>query len=136
MAKVDLSQANIEVTDRRDISESAILEPKSLRSDVHYRFVQVRPSAVSRAKLRGYRVVKPSETGEKTLFDQEDASAEDVIKHGDRVLMSVPKKVHAENRRRVKEMSESRLRSNDQRVRELAARGKVKLHERDEEDDE
>jgi hypothetical protein len=135
MTKVDLSKVEAEVEDRRHLSDSDILDERTLRKDMHYRFVQVRPTSIARAKLRGYRIVKPSETEEKTLYSQEDATPEDVIQHGDRVLMAVPKRVHADNRRRVKEMAETRLRSHDQRVRQLAAERKVKLHEHDEEDD-
>jgi len=98
--------------------------------------VQVRPTQLSRARLKGYRMVKPSETGEKTLYDQEDATPEDVIKHGDRVLMAVPKAKHQKHRKEIQDLTNSRLRSADQRVKELAARSKVKLHEKYEEDDE
>lgn len=134
MAKIP--SVPIDVSDRRDVSESAIIDPSTLRSGYHYRFVQVRPTNLARARLKGYRVVKPSETNEKTLYDQEDAIPEDVIKHGDRVLMAVPTAKHQSHREEIRRLTNSRLQSNDQRVRELAKRSKVKLHDKDEEDDE
>lgn len=123
---------DISVVDRRDLGESEILDPNTLRGSVHYRFVQTRNTQLARARLKGYRVVKPSETGERTLFEQEDAPAEDVIKHGDRVLMAAPMAKHKDNRRRVRDRAVRRLKSHDQQLRELAKERGIKIEDSEE----
>jgi len=125
---------SIEVRERRHESESAILDEDTLDKGMHYRFIQTRPAAVARAKLKGYRVVKPSEDGVKTLYDQEDADAEDVIKHGDRILMAVPKARHQKHRKDVRDLATSRIKSVEAKTRQLAREAKIKIHDKEEDD--
>jgi hypothetical protein len=127
---------NIEATSRRHPKESAVLDEETLDPSMQYRFIQERPTAISRAKLKGYRVVRPSEDGVKTRFGQEDEPAEDIIKHGDRILMAIPKASHHQHRSDLKKSAIQRLSSNEQRVRQLARENKIKLHDKYEEDDE
>ena len=124
----------IDAKDRRHASESAILDEDTLDPNMHYRFIQERPTSLSRARLKGYRLVKPSETDVRTLFDQEDKPGEDIIKHGDRVLMAIPKSKHHQHRRDISEMTLRRLQSNDQKVRELASKTRVEIHDTEEDD--
>jgi hypothetical protein len=126
--------AYVEGKDRRHQSDSAILDEETLDPNMHYRFIQERPTSISRAKLKGYRLVRPSETDVRTLYDQEDQPGEDIIKHGDRILMAIPKSKHHRNRRDISEMTLRRLQSNDQKVRELARQSKVEIHDREEDD--
>lgn len=125
---------NIEAKSRRHPSESAILKEDTLDPKLHYRFVQQRPTQVSRYKLKGYRVVRPSEDGVETLYDQEDKPAEDIIKHGDRVLMAIPKPKYHQLAARVKERAISRLQTNEEKFRSTAKRRGVKIHDKDEGD--
>jgi hypothetical protein len=129
------SSEPIEAVDRRHLSDSAVLDPDSLDPNLHYRFVQHRPTQVARAKMAGYRIVSPTDSGVKTIHDQEDGHPENVIKHGDRVLMATPKAKHKQNRDDLRRLTNQRLESNSQRVKELAKEKKVKLFDKDEEDD-
>jgi len=132
MAKLPV---NVEVEDRRHPSESAVLDESTLDPSLYYRFVQARPERISRAKLNGFKTVKPEETGERTLFEQDDDTPEGVLKHGDRILMAMPKAKATERAKKNTALADMRLRSHDQRVREMAKSRKIKLHEADEEDD-
>jgi hypothetical protein len=124
----------VDAVDRRHPSESAILDDSTLDPSQYYRFVQNRSTQMTRARLKGFRVVKPSEESVRTVLGQEDADAEDVIKHGDRILMARPKDVQEAARREKISRAEARLRSNDQRVRDRAKEHGVRLHEGDEDE--
>lgn len=130
-----MAKSRVEVTDRRDPSESQVLDESTLDKRFHYRFVQERPTQISRMRLKGYSLVNPAEEKVRTLFNQEDASAENVIKHGDRVLMKVPLSQHLEYRRQRTARADSRLRANDNKVRQLAKEHGMALHEKDDEED-
>jgi hypothetical protein len=124
----------IETFDRRHPSESSLLNHETLDDSFHYRFIQERPTQVARAKLKGYKIVRPSETGEETIFEQEDADAQDIIKHGDRILMKIPKKGHLQHRERTRERALNRLRTPDQKVRAQAKERGIKIHDEDDEE--
>lgn len=118
------------------MSESSLLDESTLDSQYHYRFIQERPQAVARARLKGFRIVRPSEEGVKTLFEQEDATANDVIAHGDRVLMKIRKSQQEKHRAELRERGASRLRTVDEQVKELARKNKIKVREDDDNDEE
>jgi hypothetical protein len=125
----------IEVRDRRHPSESSLLDQETLDPKFHYRFIQERPTSVARAKLKGYRVVKTDEDKVKTVYDQEDETPQNIIKHGDRILMKVPKAKHKSNRKEVSDQANQRLLSANQKVRQKAREMGLQLHEVDEEDE-
>lgn len=85
------------------------LDPDSLNPNLHYRFVSTSGQKIARRLVRGYRFVRPSEDGVRKLNAEEDDKGEDRIRHGDTVLMCIPKERHLEMEEKVRNLSRARL---------------------------
>lgn len=85
------------------------IDPASLDPNMHYRFVYTGGNKIARRLTRGYRFVRPSEDRVRKLNTEEDDSGEDRIRHGDTVLMCIPKEKHQAMVDRVQNMSRARL---------------------------
>lgn len=86
------------------------LDPNSLDPTMHYRFVYTGGNKIARRLTRGYRFVRASEDGVKKLYGEEGTdSGDDMIRHGDTVLMCIPKEKHEAMEKRVRDISRARL---------------------------
>lgn len=119
---------HMEMEDRRDPQESAILDQESLDPEMHYRFFNTSQTRIARARALGYRVVKRSD-GVLTLWDQEDDDSTDTIVHGDRVLMMIPKEKYDTRRRRKSNIARERLSGPARSFRSKARRAGVTVAE-------
>lgn len=119
-----------ELDDMRNPDESALLDPETLDSDMHYRFVLRSPTRVAQARAKGYVEVS-REDGVRTLYDQADDDGTGVIMHGSRVLMCCPKAKKEARERRMLNLANARLRSPVEGVKTKARRAGVKVLEGD-----
>lgn len=85
------------------------IDPASLDPNMHYRFVYTGGNKIARRLTRGFRFVRPSEDGVRQLYGEENPTGDDRIRHGDTVLMCIPKEKHDAMVKRVQDLSRARL---------------------------
>lgn len=127
-AKQEAPKAPEQVTVRqpRDISSALELDPKTTDPNMHYRWVRNDPLRITKARLKGYEVVKASKDGPTPMVSVDDA-ADGTIRVGDVILMACTKAQHALGRAEVKSTADDRLRRVTQPVKKLAKDTGVQL---------
>ncbi len=117
--------ARAEVYERLDAENVLSLDPETLDSSLHYRFVEQRNLA--RRKSQGYEVVLRSESGVKLQSDDESMkTADDLIRVGSTVLMACSQTKFKERRAKVAKLAKSRLDSGEQQFEGQAQRRNVR----------
>lgn len=119
----------MDIEDRRDPQESALLDADSLDPEMHYRFFHTSQTRIARARSLGYRTVDKVRDGVKTLWDQEDDDSTGTIVHGDRILMMIPKDKYDSSRRRKSNLAKERLSGPARSFRSKAKRAGVRIAE-------
>lgn len=84
--------------------ETSILDPK-----FKYRWVNIAPLKVARAKAKGYIFVDPDEEEIRNLVGDSPDTEDGRVRVGDVVLMKVPTAKHRERRKRLNERTKTRL---------------------------
>ena len=102
---------NVEIFDGGE--EGSILDPESLNPEKHYRFIQARPGRVARARKQGYKPVLRSDEDAPKLIEELDSgdSVDDLIRDGDRILMSVPKERKKHREKQLKKLQSQRMKA-------------------------
>lgn len=86
------------------------IDPATLDPNMHYRFVYTGGNKIARRLTRGFRFVRRSEDQVKQLYGEEGSDkGDDMIRHGDTVLMCIPKEKHDAMVERVRNQSRARL---------------------------
>lgn len=127
--------ARAEVQHRLEPTEVQRLDPSTLDSNKHYRFVHPRNAA--RRRSQGYEVVLRSESGVKFLWeDGEDVAAvsDDRIRIGESFLMCCKKEVYRARRKMYQELNDRRLGSVEAKFQERARKKGVRSLTGDEEE--
>lgn len=84
-----VSQVAIDVNSAVDPQD--VLQLLNTDEEYEYRFVQERPDNITRRKLKGYEFVRPDEEKVRMVYDHGQGSSENLIRHGDCVLMRIKK---------------------------------------------
>jgi hypothetical protein len=119
-----MSDAYISVQDRTEPELALVLDPDSLDKNLHYRFVDDRPTNVARKKALGYRVVSRTKDKVRTAIELEHTS-DDTIRHADMILMCAPKEKVLERRRGRRELVKSRLQATEDNFKEKVAKARA-----------
>lgn len=114
----------VQVEAREQMGSMLDLDVEKLDPKFKYRWVNVAPLKVARAKAKGYVLVDPDE--EEILNQVGDSPDTDDgrVRVGDVILMKCPRVVHRERRKRVAERTKTRLGSPKRKFkREAQVRG-------------
>lgn len=96
--------------EKSDVQSMLEVDLNSLDKRFKYRWVNVAPIKVSRARAKGYEFVDPSDKSlRNAVGDALDASEDGRVRVMDVVLMRVPVARHKANRTRVRERTKTRL---------------------------
>jgi hypothetical protein len=113
----------VTVESREHMGSMLELDPSQLDKAFKYRWVNVAPLKVSRAKAKGYRFVDPDEGIVNAVGDSPDTE-DGRVRVGDVVLMKCPRTVYRERRSRVATRTKTRLGVQKRKFkREAEARG-------------
>lgn len=115
-----------EVESREDPEDLQGLDPESLKEDLYYRWIHVRPQRIARMKSKGFRFAVPGEDA-RTLTDEDQETADGRLVNGDTVLMVCPKKTHEQSRAKVAKVTRARLAAPKQQFKKKAAEGGVEV---------
>ena len=116
----------VTVQQPRDISSALELDPRTTDPNMHYRWVRNDPLRITKARLKGYDIVKASKDGPSPVVSVGDA-ADGTIRVGDVILMACSKAQHELGRAKVKADADDRLRRVTQPVKKLARDTGVQL---------
>lgn len=120
----DPSTAQVVVQDRTDPEMALVLDPASLDPNLHYRFVQDRPTNLAKMKARGYRYVSRTKDKVKTLVELEQ-TADDTIRHADMVLMYTSKEAYHKRQRNKASLVRDRLEATHESFKEKVAQAQA-----------
>lgn len=96
--------------EQQDVQSLLQVDLNSLDKRFKYRWVNVAPIKVSRARQKGYEFVDPSDKSLRNIVgDALDTSEDGRVRVMDVVLMRVPKGRYAANREKVKDRTKTRL---------------------------
>lgn len=117
-----MSRASVE--DRSDIDMMLMLDPDTLDSEKHYRFCQMRAENQARRQVQGYEPVLRSVHGVRLLSEYEGqaASADDLIRIGDCILMQCDKKLFKQRRARIGQLAAERITGAEKAFKDRATR--------------
>lgn len=99
----------VEVESRENVGSMLDLDTSKLDQKFKYRWVNVAPLKVARAKARGYVFVDPDEEDIQNLVGDSPDTDDGRIRVGDVILMKCAKELHRARRKRVAEKTKSRL---------------------------
>lgn len=116
----------VTVQQPRNISSALELDPRTVDPNMHYRWVRNDPLRITKARLKGYDIVKATKDGPTPYVSVGD-SADGTIRVGDVILMACTKAQYELGRVEVKQTADDRLRRVTQPVKKLAKDTGVQL---------
>lgn len=116
----------VSVESREHMGSMLELDVSCLDPNFKYRWVNVAPVKVSRAKAKGYVPVDPDEDIQNLVGDSPDTE-DGRVRVGDLILMKAPKALYKARRKKLAETTKSRLRG---QKRKFKAEAQVKGQER------
>lgn len=99
----------VSVESREHMGSMLDLDLDRLDKKFKYRWVNIAPLKVARAKAKGYIFVDPDEEEIRNVVGDSPDTEDGRVRVGDVVLMKAPRTLHRERRKRIADKTKSRL---------------------------